>query len=145
MLYSTCEPMAQTAWAAGDAAKARQYATELLRSVDTQKASWNHGNIIHHAHTVLGLVDLQEGNVEGAKEHLLDSARHRGSPQLHSFGPSMDLARELLARDERATVIQYLDLCAAFWSDFEHRLEPWKAAIREGRTPAGGQWVRRPL
>jgi uncharacterized protein len=140
LLYSTCEPMAQVALQAGDTARAKRYATLMLEPANQQKNSWNYGNTIHHAHTVLGLIALQEGRMEEAKTHLLDSARHRGSPQLNSFGPSIDLASELLARGERETVLQYLDLCAAFWKDVEGRLPRWKAAIRAGGTPEGFHW-----
>ena len=32
--------------------------------------SWNYGNVIHEANTVLGQVALREGNIQKAKFHL---------------------------------------------------------------------------
>lgn len=138
-----CEPLAQTAYQAGENAKARQYAGALLEAVAGQTQSWNYGNAIHHAHTILGLIDLEENRLEDAKRHLLDSARHKGSPQLNSFGPGMELASELLQRGERKTVLEYLDLCSSFWRSSDGRLEKWRTLIRAGGTPDDGWWHRR--
>jgi hypothetical protein len=140
-LYVALRPMANAAFLAGDHQKAAEYAMGLLKAAEGQPRSWWYGNAIHEADTILGRVAVSEGRVEDAKKYLLDSARAKGSPQLSSFGPSMDLARELLARGEREVVLQYLDLCAGFWKFSGGRLERWKSAIRAGRTPEGGEWL----
>jgi hypothetical protein len=50
----------------------------------------------------------------------------------------MALARDLLERGERDTVLQYLDLCAVFWRSGREKLQAWTAAVKEGRTPEFG-------
>jgi tetratricopeptide (TPR) repeat protein len=140
-LYVALRPMANAAFLAGEHRKAVEYATRLLKAAAGQPRSWWCGNAIHEAYTILGRVAVREGRVEDAEKYLLDSARSEGSPQLSSFGPSMDLARELLARGRREVVLQYLDLCAGFWKLSGGRLEQWKSAIRAGRTPEGGEWL----
>lgn len=138
-----CEPLAQTAYQAGENDKARKYAGALLEAAAGQAESWNYGNAIHHAHTLLGLIALEENKLDDAKRHLLDSARHKGSPQLNSFGPGMELASGLLERGERKTVLEYLDLCSSFWRSSDGRLEKWRTLIRAGGAPDDGWWRRR--
>ena len=88
---------------------------------------------VHGAHTVLGRVALKRGDVAAAKTHLLDSAKVEGSPVLGSFGPSMDLARDLLARGERDAVLAYLRATGRFWED--ERQVRWTKAVADGGTP----------
>ena len=88
---------------------------------------------VHVAHTLLGRLALSRGDVATAKRQLLDSARVKGSPVLDSFGPSMDLAKALLAQGERSTVLAYLVATGEFWKD-ERQVE-WTERLREGKTP----------
>jgi len=50
----------------------------------------------------------------------------------------MSLAKELLEKRERDTVVQYLDLCARFWTSDYGQLAKWKSEIRAGRIPNFG-------
>ena len=50
----------------------------------------------------------------------------------------MRLAKQLLAKGDRDTVIQYLNLCAKFWEDSRGQLETWKAAVLKGEEPKFG-------
>ena len=67
----------------------------------------------------------------------------------------MTLARELLEKSEKDTVLQYLDLVARFWANPDERteansisvardhlrqLETWKKQVHEGEIPAGPKW-----
>ena len=56
--------------------------------------------------------------------------------QLNSFGPDMSLAKVLLEAGERDVVLQYFQLCGAFWKhDIQGSLPAWTAAVREGLIP----------
>jgi hypothetical protein len=97
--------------------------------------SWNHGNAIHAGHTVLGLVALRRGDTARAAAELQASANHAGSPQLASFGPSMQLAKELLRHGLMAEVLDYLGQCRSFWRHGELWLHIWSQKVRRGVVP----------
>jgi hypothetical protein len=123
---------------AGETPKAEQYATELLQNSGGSKSDWNYGNAIHKGHIVLGRVALRHGDLEGAKQHLIAAGETPGSPQLDSFGPNMTLAKELLEKGERDTVVAYLESCRKFWKMGGDKLEGWVAAVKSGGTPDFG-------
>lgn len=126
--------VAKVALEAGETAKARGYAEELLKATDPN--DWNYGNMLHHGHLILGRIALREGNLESAKEHLLAAGQTPGSPQLNSFGPNMTLARELLEKGEKQAVLEYFKLCGSFWQ--KDRLETWTREVQEGEIPNFG-------
>ncbi len=134
---ATLPQLAKYAYDAGADKKARSYAQEMIELAGGE-AHWNTGNLFHHGHIVLGRLDLKGDNLDGAKTHLLDAARTDGSPQLNSFGPNMSLAKELLDRDQRDVVLEYLALCGKFWSHGEDRLKGWQAQIQAGGMPNFG-------
>jgi len=123
---------------AGSVARAEQYAQELLRLAPQFRQDWNYGNAVHKGNIVLGRLALRDGDIPGAKEHLLADGRTPGSPQLNSFGPNMMLAKELLEKGERDVVLAYLDLCGQFWKSGDSRLQNWKAIVKGGCTPDFG-------
>jgi len=123
---------AEAALAAGNLEKATKYANEVLAMVKAEP-EWDRANEIHSAHGVLGRIAVEKGDIEAAKEHLIQSAQVTGSPQLNTFGPDMTLAQQLLEKGERATVIEYLKLCGAFWE--EDVTEKWVREIEGGETP----------
>lgn len=136
-------------WALGRAAltavemkkygEAEEYAKELLSLAPNYRQDWNYGNAIHDSHTVLGRIDLMQGNVDRAKEHLLQAGKTTGSIQLKSFGPNMSLANDLLNKGEKEIVIKYLDLCSVFWERDEGRIETWRRKIKRGEKPDFGR------
>jgi len=130
--------LASLALAAGETAKATTYSNWLLEQAPGWIGDWNYGNAIHVAHLVLGEIALNAGDLAEAKRQLLEAAKIPGSPQLDTFGPNMRLAKQLLAKGDRDTVIQYFDLCAKFWEGSRGRLEAWKAAIQKGEEPNFG-------
>jgi hypothetical protein len=81
---------------------------------------------------VLGLVALRQGSVANAKQYLLESGKTTGSPQLDSFGPDFTLAKELLQKGERETVLEYLSLCRKFWKMGAAKLDAMTDAARGG-------------
>ena len=146
--------LARAALEAGELELAKKHAVETLRN-NTDPKDWNYGNVIHNANQILGRCALREGELAEAKNYLLKAGATPGSPQLDSFGPRMQLARELLEKGEKETVLQYLDLVARFWAnpderteanseriDREHlrQLEAWKEQVRAGKVPAGNRW-----
>lgn len=117
--------------------------------------SWNYGNIIFEAHSLLGRLAVIEADVEEAKKQLLASGRTPGSPQLNSYGPKFILARQLLEKGERDTVLEFFDLVARFWANpgvrtevnaksvaEEHLalLEEWRKQVQAGEIPNANKW-----
>ncbi|MGA8220324.1 MAG: hypothetical protein WB780_01635 [Candidatus Acidiferrales bacterium] len=127
--------LAKAAFEAGEMEKAEQYATELLQSAPKHKDDWNYGNALHGGNTILGRIALQRGDIVAAKQDLIAAGETPGSPQLDSFGPNMALAKELLEKGERETVITYLQSCEKFWKMGGSDLQNWIATIKGGGTP----------
>ncbi|MDB5350985.1 MAG: hypothetical protein JWN86_2232 [Planctomycetota bacterium] len=140
---------AKAASDAGDTDLATKYASELLAK-NTDKASWNYGNVVYEANEILGLAALKKGDMASAKRYLIAAGRTPGSPQFDSFGPEMTLAQRLLDKGEKETVLEFLDLVAKFWAtrkpgdsdkfaelDRRHAatIEGWKEEIRAGGKP----------
>lgn len=140
---------AKAAMDEGHADLAAGFAADALAK-NTDKPSWNYGNVVYEANEILGLAALAKGDVAAAKRHLIAAGESPGSPQLDSFGPEMTLAQKLLAKGEKAVVLQFLDLVAKFWAtpkpgDSKEsvemhrktagRIERWKTEILAGRQP----------
>jgi len=136
--FSILTNLARAQMEAGDMEHAQATAVEVLAMAPPLKAHWNYGNALHRGNLVLGTIALKAGDTVKAKEYLLAAGRTPGSPQLNSFGPNMALARELLEKGERGTVIEYLTLCRAFWKLDRGRLCQWVATIEGGGTPDFG-------
>ena len=71
------------------------------------------------------------------EDRLLLAGQTAGSPAMKSFGPSMSLARDLLEKGERETVIKYFEECATFWMH-KDTLAQWTAQVRAGEVPKFG-------
>jgi hypothetical protein len=110
----------------------------FLVSTHQNPRDWDYGNAVHDGNMVLGLVALRSGSVAQAREYLLEAGKTPGSPQLNSFGTNMQLAKELVEKDERDVVLQYFDLCRKFWKMDRGRLDQWSATVRGGGTPDFG-------
>jgi len=122
----------------GNHAKAESFARELLDLAARFRDDWNYGNAIHKAHLVLGRLALARGDLAVARSELLLAGHTPGSPQLDSFGPNMQLAKELLEAGERAVVLEYFALCRSFWQMGAPMLAEWTAAIEASRPPEFG-------
>jgi hypothetical protein len=131
--------LAKVAFEAAALDKARAFAIEMLElAKGTDFFHRENGDAIFSAHLVLGRLALQEGDVAKAKEHLLQSARTKGSPVLDSGGPNMTLAKELLESGERDVVVEFLKRCTRFWKSHDQRAEQWIWAIEHGEMPDFG-------
>lgn len=126
---------AAAAFLLGDHANAKLYADRTLLLADRYPQNWNYGNAVHLGHTVLGLLALHDGNALEAIAELRASARTPGSPQLNTFGPTMQLAKALLREGHTAPVLEYLDACRLFWVEGGAPLDIWERKIRAGQIP----------
>lgn len=135
--------LAEARFINGDLNKAKADADSALTKLDPKRDSWNHGNLVFALHQLRGRIALAQGDVKEAAAQLMASGKTSGSPQLNSFGPGMSLALELLGKGERAAVIDYLDLCAKFWSPGRAKIPAWKTQIEKGETPDFGPNGRR--
>ena len=117
---------------------ARKHAKELLALAKKFPTDWNYGNAVHDGNMVLGRIAIKEGRTGEAKAYLLEAGKSPGSPQMDSFGPNMSLARDLLEKGERATVLQYFELCRKFWKMGHDRLDQWTKDVKAEQMPVFG-------
>ena len=125
------EELANAAYDAGKKRKAAKYANLALDNASF--AGQINGDAIYHGHTVLGLIAMDKGDTQSAKEHLIKSAQHDGSPVLGSFGPKLRLGKRLLDAGETEAVMEYIDLCAKFWRNDRGELDKWRALVEQER------------
>jgi hypothetical protein len=123
--------LAKAAYDAGEWARARDAAEELLQTAAVER---NPADMLHAAHTVLGRLALRAGDLAEAKRRLAYAADALATKDwVHAPGPrELWLARELLERGERAAVVEYLHECSRAWRDCDHRAEIWASAIERG-------------
>jgi tetratricopeptide (TPR) repeat protein len=117
---------------------ADNYAKELLKLAPSFQGNWNYGNAIQDGNLVLGRIAVRDGQIEVAKKYLLEAGKSPGSPTMDSFGPSMSLAKDLLEKGERDTVLQYFELCRKFWKDDYGKLDQWSDKVKAGKIPHFG-------
>lgn len=115
--------------------EARILAERTLSLAPAFQRDWNYGNATHIGHTVLGLLALASDNHPAALAELHASGETPGSPQLNSFGPTMQLAKALLKAGHVEPVLLYLEQCRAFWEMGGTWLDLWQRKIREGQVP----------
>lgn len=137
-------------------AEARAQGETMLAHLPATNA-WDYGNVIYAANQLLGRVALREGRLKEARDYLRKAGQSPGSPQLNSFGPDNQLARELLLHGEpadREAVLDYVTDCAHFGptprandarseraiADHLKRLDQWKDTIRAGKIPDDPAW-----
>jgi len=128
--------LARTAFEAGETSRAVSLATEVLGELPKEKEAWARADLIHNAHLILGRAALRNGDVAEGKLQLIAAGQVDGSPVLSSFGPSMLLAKELLDKGERETVLEYFAEVGAFWKNV--KLQQWIATVKSGGIPDFG-------
>ena len=136
--FYALDAAAKQSFEVGQIEDARKYAKELLALAPKYQGDWNYGNAIQDGNLVLGRIALREGQTEEAKQFLLKSGQSRGSPQMNSFGPNMSLAKDLLGKGERDTVLQYFQLCHKFWKMDYGKLDEWSQEVKAGKVPNFG-------
>lgn len=115
--------------------EAAELARRSIALAESFKDNWNYANAIHYGHTVLGLLALRENNPQGAIEQLHASSHASGSPQLGSFGPLMQLAKELLKQGQAEQVLIFLHQCRTFWKMGDSWISIWEKKIARGAIP----------
>jgi thiol-disulfide isomerase/thioredoxin len=130
--------LAKIAYEAGDRGKAEKYAKEALLMAPKFPKNWNYGNAIHNANAALGRIALAKGDIEAAKNYLIEAGKTPGSPSLNSYGPNMTLAKELLEKNERQIVLDYFELCGKFWKLHDEKLKKWSQLVKDGQIPDFG-------
>lgn len=100
------------------------YGLNLLKIPDSYSSQFWYGNLCHAVHIILGKTYLSSGDLQKAKEHLINSVKNKCiensigreySPQLSSFGPDRSLAYTLYKSGERQVVLDFFELARAFW------------------------------
>lgn len=127
----TYNEAAKMAYLAGNKAKVVYY-VKKMEEMKLPAEHWNYSNTIHDINLYRGMMELDEGNVENARVHLVDSVGGGKGPQISSFGPDMSLAKRFYDLGERELVVEYLKKADAFWDE---DLEPWIEDVQSGREP----------
>ena len=125
-----------SAYSAKHPDEATRYAQQLLAFAAAPKIKHALTDYIHPAHTILGLVALEHGDVAQATSQMQASIAGDASAMLTSFGPNMRLAQALLQAGEHSAVLAYLRACQRFWKKPE--LATWISDIEAGRQPNFG-------
>jgi hypothetical protein len=115
---------------------ASSLASERLDYLKSRNCKCN--DDVHRANIVLGLAAVRQGDVDRANQYLTAAGQVGSSPALSTFGPNMQLAKELLERGERDAVLGYLRECASFWSSGRKDLDNWTNQITRGEAPDFG-------
>lgn len=126
------EDLINSAYEEGNYDKATTLITEYLELASIYHSNWNYGNAVHNSNQFLGFIALEKNDVAAAANYLVEAGRSTGSPQLDSFGPSLDLANELLSKGERDAVVSYLQGIRKFWDGKESIIDDWVQKINAG-------------
>lgn len=126
--------------------RAKAFSTELILDFGQDSKAGDFEEATHIGNIVLGQIALQEGETAKAKEYLLIAIRaplrKEGN---HLTEIDTALARELFAKDEKETVLEYLKLCenlsnlkkyTTLYADEIKALKLWQEQIRQGKTPS---------
>jgi tetratricopeptide (TPR) repeat protein len=133
---------AQAAFEAGEYDRAAAYSREGLSLAERPAYVDSNADAIHYGNIVLGRIAVRQGNVATASAYLLKAATIKGNPHLDTFGPNMMLAKELLEKGERKSVVEYFDRCGKFWKDDDGKLSQWRSSVLSGSNPDFGANLR---
>lgn len=125
----------EVAYTAKDHAAVRALVEEYLGLAKIYRCNWNYGNAIHESNRILGMMSLEDGNIDEAAMYLLRAGKSSGSPQLNTFGPRLDLADALLKLGKDSEVRTYLSDIGSFWTWDEGRIEYWLSSLENGERP----------
>ena len=143
---------AKAALEAGENQKAHNYALKALAMADQEaeerrKRSDKDPRLHHaiptadyYANFVLGRLAVLSGDIRSAEYYLIASGKTLGvgDAVLHSYGPNMSLALEVLKHGDqqsRQTVLQFLEEIKVFWPINPKHFQEWSAQIAAGKIP----------
>ncbi len=94
-------------------------------------------DVLHSTYSILGRIALANGNISLAKRYLLDSAnemlkKRKGECELEQ---DLRLAKYLLKKGERDSVVQYLKLCKKIWKNRSKDYDAWIKLINQNTMP----------
>ncbi len=113
--------------------RARSVCASDRAASELVSAHSDHAYRKHWAHTVLGLLACRDEDLDRAVAHLRASADVRPEYRLSSYGPSLDLVRQVCARGRWDEGLSYLRTWQDTWDD--PRLLEWIAAVDQRRLP----------
>ena len=127
--------LADAAFEAGDYAKARTYASELLSRADAadkgKRPSFT-------ATRSSGDSPSSTAMCRGPRRHLLASAETNGSPVPMQFRTEHGACQGVTRPGRAGCRSRYLERCSSFWQYGADELSQWAAAIERGETPDFG-------
>ncbi|MDA7645560.1 hypothetical protein N8642_04295 [bacterium] len=126
------DDLARWAYLAGDREKALKY-SKLM--VEAPKGPIYRGRGTHHGHTVFGLIAMDDGDVERAKEHLLDSVTFPVGKSVTLFSGDFRLARRLVELGEAETVKTFIEEGSPHVSAIKSRKLEWLESLDSGIMP----------
>ncbi len=108
------------------------YASKLLRE-HGQATDPRYGDVVYSANLILAQAALDENNIANARHYLLEAASTPGTQIIQQTSLDVSVARVLLQRGERDTVLEYLRRGHSIWPQGNALLNRWESAIRAGR------------
>jgi beta-lactamase regulating signal transducer with metallopeptidase domain len=124
--------------------RARRLADESLAVAARHSQDARARAAVYRAHVTLGVVAIRRGQRASAVEQMRRAVEAPGSPEIAEYADSLLLQRlvnYLLKAGERETVADFLDRAAAFSASEPGRFTKDARAIRDGRMPAGYQYM----
>jgi hypothetical protein len=110
------------------------YADKLLREHGTAGDPGS-PEAIYTGNLVLAQAAADSGDLAAAGRYLLQAATTSGTPRIRENGPDTTVARVLLQKGERDSVVEYLQRFRDLWPQGAPLLNRWENTIRAGRQP----------
>ncbi len=123
--FYSLDDVIKEAYRSGRLGEVKVLCAEYLTLAESFPGDWNYGNAVHKGNIYFGLVALDENRIEDSKKHLLKAGDTPGSPQLNTFGPNMLLAKALLEKGDKDTVLEYIGKLSRFWEMDEGHPSPF--------------------
>jgi hypothetical protein len=105
------------------------YASKLIRE------HGDSGDAIYAGNLILAQAALDTNDLAGAKRYLLAAAASPGSKAIEEKGLDTAVARVLLQKGEKDTVLEYLHRGRTLWPKGAQAITRWENAIKAGRQP----------
>lgn len=112
----------------------------IVESANGPKPPTEAGTYRHDAHTVIGLIAFDQGNLELAKTELLAATVNMKDMSVRAGEPRFTLAERILQSGDPVSVVAYLDACLKVdaWPSAKAKLRRFLTAAREGNLKTFG-------
>lgn len=108
---------------------AAQVSEKLLVMLPKFENDPQYANAVEYANLLAGRLAIRKGQGGVAGLYLLAAAK-RGELPVRAAGPNMRLAQDMLRRDSRHRVLEYLALCRRSWPSGASQLDKWTEQIK---------------